>query len=160
VIAVERAAVLTLGMLRFELRIDRIDSLPDDHGAVIVDYKTGTADPTALFGRRPREPQLAMYALCVPDVMGVLFAHVAHDDCRVGGWRSETATELSLPVPPADIAASWQRLVELWRADLTQLATEFALGVAEVAPRDADACRECNLQPLCRIHAVRQFAND
>jgi hypothetical protein len=41
----------------------------------------------------------------------------------------------------------------VWRARLGKLAEEFAAGHAAVDPkRRPQTCRECDLQPFCRIH--------
>jgi ATP-dependent helicase/nuclease subunit B len=45
-----------------------------------------------------------------------------------------------------------QRLPE-WRNVVTELATRFRLGDAEVDPKNPpETCKFCQLQPLCRIH--------
>jgi ATP-dependent helicase/nuclease subunit B len=161
-IAVEQTAGLTLGGLQFDLRIDRINAI-GRHGKVVIDYKTGDTNPQSMLGPRPREPQLAMYALALDGTQAVLCAQVVENACRIMGWKSpapDLADASPLRTPPVDVAAHWQGLLDVWRVDLTRLADEYRRGFAAVAPRDVDACRECDLQPVCRIRARRQFAAD
>jgi hypothetical protein len=73
------------------------------------------------------------------------------------GW-SRDARAMSVPAanvhfssPPADYDRSWEALRVAWFERLTVLATEFRDGVADVQPRDAQACAECDLHALCRI---------
>ena len=55
--------------------------------------------------------------------------------------------------PGVKQAQSWSALVEGWKAELASLATGFAQGSAHVDPkRGLATCRNCDLQPLCRVH--------
>ena len=47
---------------------------------------------------------------------------------------------------------TWEQLVAGWREVMTGLAADFVAGAAGVEPRDAEACKYCDVQPLCRIH--------
>jgi len=158
-IASERAMDLSLGPLAFELQIDRVDEL-DDGGALVIDYKTGATDPSVVFGKRPEEPQLAMYALTIPNVQAIAFARVKRDDCRLVGWSNpsrathgETARHLRSPPLPEQ---SWGDVLDSWRIGLTLLSNEFAAGIADVSPRNASACRQCDLHALCRIREIEK----
>ena len=56
-------------------------------------------------------------------------------------------------IPGVQAAKSWSGLVMTWKRDLAQLASDFAAGEARVDPKKALAtCRQCDLQPLCRVH--------
>ena len=136
-IASERPTALTLGVLEFQLQIDRIDEL-DGGGVLVIDYKTGASNPLAVLGERPEEPQLAMYALSVPNVQAIAFARVKHDECRIVGWSNpsrpgHSATERSLR-PPTPPGQTWEAVLDAWRTNLTHLSGEFAGGVADVSP--------------------------
>ena len=59
---------------------------------------------------------------------------------------------------PAALApgGTWASLEAWWRTQLEALAAEIAEGHAAVAPRVAPSpCRNCGLQPVCRIESVR-----
>ena len=44
--------------------------------------------------------------------------------------------------------------MEFWAYEYGGLATAFRTGEASVAPRNAAACRYCDLQALCRIQRL------
>jgi probable DNA repair protein len=153
-IASERPTSLTLGAFEFQLQIDRIDEL-ESGGMLVIDYKTGASNPLAVLGERPEEPQLAMYALSVANVQAIAFARVKHDDCRIVGWSNPSraghaATERYLRPPPPQ-GQTWAAVLDAWRTTLTHLSNEFMGGVADVSPRSAATCRQCDLHAVCRI---------
>jgi len=157
IVANERETVLSLAGIDFELRIDRVDALEPDGALLVIDYKTGTTRPTVVIADRPDEPQLAMYALSLPNVDAIAFAQVRTGHCRLTGWsqaaRAITPHEqdVRLSPPPQEFKGDWNLLMDAWRDRLTRLADEFRSGVADVTPRDALACRQCNLHALCRV---------
>ena len=157
VVAIERETILSLAGIDFELRIDRVDALEPDGALLVIDYKTGATRPTVVIADRPEEPQLAMYALSLPNVAAIAFAQVRAGECRLTGW-SEASRAITTPdrdvrlsPPPDEFTGDWNVLTHAWRDRLTRLANEFRSGVADVNPRDALACRQCNLHALCRI---------
>jgi hypothetical protein len=49
--------------------------------------------------------------------------------------------------------AGWEAQRQTWRDVLARLAEQFAAGAAQVAPKHGyQTCRNCALQPFCRIH--------
>jgi hypothetical protein len=48
----------------------------------------------------------------------------------------------------------WDGVLEFWQYEYGALASAFRAGAAGVAPRDAAACRYCELQALCRIQRL------
>jgi len=152
---------VSLGGIEFHLRIDRIDDVGE--GLLLIDYKTGPASPNAVLGTRPEEPQLPMYALSLPDSIAIGYAQITQNACRVTGWSQALADQtqdIRLSRPPAPFNGSWDELKHFWSDGLTALANAFRRGVADVDPRDAKACRECDLHALCRISELREFASD
>ena len=73
---VEQRQQFKLGPLTLDLRIDRIDETAA--GLLILDYKTGDANPSHWKGERPDEPQLPLYAVLTQQfeqqLAGVAFA--------------------------------------------------------------------------------------
>ncbi|MDE2090607.1 MAG: PD-(D/E)XK nuclease family protein [Gammaproteobacteria bacterium] len=154
----EQERNVSLGRLVLKTRVDRIDRLPDG-GRVLIDYKSGTADPRKWLGPRPDEPQLPIYAVSDPRAFtAVLFAQLSTGDLRYRGVAehhglvADIAAYDSVRKQPGE-PQDWPALLAHWRAAVTALADEFADGEARVDPKHAaDTCRYCHLQALCRIH--------
>jgi ATP-dependent helicase/nuclease subunit B len=156
--SLETARTVALGAMKLEVKLDRVDRLPDGSLA-IIDYKTGgDAEPGAWLGERPRLPQLPLYVLAVDarQVGAVAFGHVrarrtayagiARDPGVFGGIASFGGRD-----SPRGYA-SWDELLTSWRERLLALAEEYADGDARLAPDPATACRHCHLPGLCRIN--------
>jgi exodeoxyribonuclease-5 len=113
VIACEEKHTVSLGQLRINLVIDRIDELIEDGRRIVLDYKTGsTVDTKTWFGdRRITEPQLPLYAAIVlakadePPVAAVAFAKVRLRECKFEGIAADGDLLLGVPgrrqPPPA-----------------------------------------------------------
>ena len=157
VVSVERATTLLLGDFEFSLQIDRVDSDGDE--VLVLDYKTGDVAANSVFGERPEEPQLPMYALATPDTSAVAFAELRLGECRLNGWarRPQSSRPIRLRLP-LDEDGDWGRMMEAWRRRLSTLTDEFVAGAIDVRPRDAKACEECDLHALCRIREIERIA--
>jgi len=157
VLPVEDRRTVSVGPLALDVRLDRVDETAAGE-RVVIDYKTGPATLGALLRPRLEEPQLPLYATAAePGAAAAAFAQVRPGEMKfVGLARAEGI--LPDVRPPADAArngarADWADQVAFWRRELETLAAEFAAGRAEVAPRRGlETCRECGLQPLCRVH--------
>jgi hypothetical protein len=126
-----------------------MDKLADGTHA-IIDYKTGSrATPNDWMGERPEEPQLPLYVVSAQEpVSAVAFAKLKTGDMKFAGF-SQNEKE----IPGVKPAKSWSGLVQYWKTELEGLATGFAEGEASVDPKKGLAtCRNCDLQPLCRVH--------
>ena len=152
VVAIEQARPLQIGSLSFNGRIDRMDRLLEGgmRGAhVLVDYKTGAQlTPQMWMTDRPDEPQLPLYAVSAPeDVGAVAFAKLKTGSMRFMGFsRAKDAI-------PGLKPCAWDELLGQWKASLEGLAAGYAGGDARVDPKKGLAtCRNCDLQPLCRVH--------
>lgn len=156
----ERRVEMRFGALELTGKIDRIDETPA--GSVLIDYKTGRAGKNAWRPEaRIADPQLPAYALALdPPPAAIAFARLTTDDVRFDGLAE---TDVGIP-DVVELASAgrawkafddWQNLLALWRGHLETLAGAFVAGRAEVDPRDAQACRYCDLHALCRI-AERQ----
>ena len=154
----EQPHPVKLDRLALNTRVDRIDRLPDG-GRVLIDYKSGEADPRRWLGARPDEPQLPIYAVSDPQPpAAVLFAQLRTGDLRYRGFAEqhglvpEVNAYSGLRKQPDD-PQDWMALLAHWRTTVAALADEFVHGEARVAPkRGAETCRYCHLGALCRIH--------
>jgi hypothetical protein len=114
--SIEHSLDLTDSGVVIELRIDRLDRLPDGR-VVIIDYKTG-AEKKFLDGQgNPREIQLVAYACAVDaPVAGLALANV---DSRAVGFHG-VGDGFGGPEDWQEKLASWTALVHSACADLAR----------------------------------------
>jgi ATP-dependent helicase/nuclease subunit B len=139
--------------LAFKVRLDRVDRLADG-ARVLIDYKTGSANPDWR-GARPDNPQLPIYALLRPE--GLVAVAYARVNAAVPGFVAE-AERRNIFTPRSQISnlegmPNFAALVQVWAQRIEAIAAAFATGRAEVAPTPK-ACKSCDLQGLCRIPAA------
>ena len=141
---------ISLGPLRLNLRVDRIDSTAG--GPLILDYKTGAATPADWLSERPEAPQLPLYAIVAAneELGGVAFANLrAGDDLALKGFADSPAV---LAKSSRMEAATLADQVDQWRQYLTALAEAFAAGDARVDPKAyPQTCTRCTQRILCRL---------
>jgi probable DNA repair protein len=144
------------GGLRFRVRLDRVDRLPDGT-EVILDYKTGPVQVSALHGDdRPDDLQLALYARHhAAPVAGVAWAVVRRGECGFTGLAREGdclpgVRSAGRCLKLDDDADAWRTLHEVWDAALDTLIAEARHGDARVDPKPR-ACQRCPLPGLCRV---------
>jgi probable DNA repair protein len=142
--------------LQLRLRVDRVDRLADGR-KLILDYKTGEAGPDDWFGARPDDPQLPLYAVTSGETVAALgFARVRPRRHAFAGLAESAGLVPGLETPagagPVAGGAVWPELLNYWRRSLEDLAAAFRTGDARVDPKNAQACRECDLHAFCRIH--------
>jgi len=150
VAAVEDKRTLVIGPLTLRGKLDRVDQLKDGR-RIVIDYKS-TAEPAgAWLGERPDAPQLPLYLVASePDAVAIAFAQVKAGDMKFAALAMEEAL---LPVKKALPELGWDEQVADWRRVLARLAAQFAAGEAAVHPKNPQtSCRNCDVQPLCRIH--------
>jgi len=145
------------GSNRFDVRIkaDRIDR--DAYGRrILIDYKSGAKQRVRQWiGERIEEPQLPLYALA---------AALGHEDAvsfaslRAGemGFEGLAGEDVGIEGIAAcdgkrNHPEDWDAVLQAWREQIDSLAAEFANGECRVTPRDANACRYCGLEAVCRI---------
>lgn len=160
---------LALGGIALGFRIDRVDALTAG-GLAIIDYKSGRAPgPARWFAARPAGTQVGLYALAqrerTPDepVVAVAFAQLKAGAVTVNGLAADAAVWpglRTLPGAKGVTLAAWTDVEPAWRTAYGALAAEFRSGAAAVAPRDAAACRLCDLQSLCRIQRLDDATPD
>jgi ATP-dependent helicase/nuclease subunit B len=145
--------------LSFKVRIDRVDRLADG-ARVLIDYKTGSANPDWR-GARPDNPQLPIYALLRPE--GLVAVAYARVNAAIPGFVAE-AERRDIFKPRSRNSSlegmpNFAALVQVWAQRIEAIAAAFAAGRAEVAPT-LKACKSCDLQGLCRIPAALEEPDD
>jgi ATP-dependent helicase/nuclease subunit B len=148
--ALEDKRNLAIGPLTLRGKLDRVDELEDGR-RIVIDYKSTAEPSSAWLGERPDAPQLPLYLIATePDAVAIAFAQVKAGQMK---FAALAADETLLPVRKSLPDIGWEAQVAAWRGVLTQLATQFAAGEAAVDPKNPrTTCRNCDLQPLCRIH--------
>ena len=160
----EQLYVEQVGPLQIRLKVDRIDELTDGR-RIVIDYKTGgKIDPKDFLTQPLIEPQLPVYAVADAgkEIAGVVFARLRRSECKFAGMASDAgmlkgAKDFSSYSQAQELDIdSWDDLLSFWRNELTQLASDFAAGKAEVRPYDTKrSCEYCDLIGLCRISEVK-----
>jgi probable DNA repair protein len=157
VVATEAKTPLAFGGVEVQARLDRMDRLASG-GYAMIDYKTGEARIAAWFGDRLDEPQLPMYALGAKErVDAVAFARVkAGEFCFKGLARHDGLLPDVNTVEKSRTASKdyrgWDDLNAKWRAALEAIGRSYALGDANVDPRDGPkTCEMCDQQTFCRV---------
>jgi RecB family exonuclease len=130
-------------------------------GEIILDYKTGVANPADWQGDRPDAPQLPLYAVVagVPELVGIAFASVRPGKGReIRGFASQRNV---LPKVPRDGIRDLQGQVEEWRKVLTALAEDFHGGRPEARPKNyPETCKYCQQRVLCRLDIATLTADE
>jgi ATP-dependent helicase/nuclease subunit B len=147
----EEKLAATVGELKLQVRVDRIDAV--DGGRVIIDYKTGMLTGVSWDGPRPDEPQLPLYAGFgqIDHLKGVLLGRVREDNVkfigRVEDARLVMPGDSKLIRPPYSAA-----MLQDWQHVLLDLGRQFLNGEAQVDPKQyPKTCQFCDLPGLCRI---------
>jgi ATP-dependent helicase/nuclease subunit B len=147
----EEKLAATVGDLKLQVRVDRIDAVAG--GRVIIDYKTGMLNGVSWDGPRPDEPQLPLYAGFgqIDHLKGVLLGRVREDNVKFIGRVEDARTvmpgdaKLTRPPYSADMLRGWQDV-------LGDLGQQFLRGEAQVDPKQyPKTCKFCDLPGLCRI---------
>jgi len=144
---------------RFEVRIDRVDSI-EGGGFAILDYKSGEPRPLRWQGDLIRDPQLIAYLLAESgrNVQALANVSLANGRAKFTGKSSRKGLlpdvnglpGLSVHKnPPEEIDAAWRRQTAEWVQLVRELAAEYIAGRATVEPAP-DVCRLCSLTTLCR----------
>ena len=149
----ENAPEVAVGPLRLRLRVDRLDAT--EGGVVLIDYKTGDANPSSWKGDRMDAPQLPLYSLlpAAGDLAGIAFGVVRPGkEMKVNGFQ--TSIGLLHNRSRAGVH-DLEAKREEWRVVLDELATRFYQGDVRVDPKQpAKTCKYCASRPFCRFEAT------
>ena len=150
-----------VGPLRLSVIVDRVDLVDDGGGKagaeamepaeMILDYKTGRAEPGDWQTDRPNAPQVPLYAILsqAPRIAGVAFAKVQlGKQMDLHGY----ATKKGLLTKGPTLEGTMGAQIQEWRRVLTDLAQEFAAGDARVRPKEYPrTCQYCAQRLVCRL---------
>jgi ATP-dependent helicase/nuclease subunit B len=161
-----------VGPLRLRVIVDRVDLVDDGGGEqgeeatepaeMIIDYKTGKAEPSDWLTDRPDAPQLPLYAVLssADRIAAVAFAKVRlGEEMSLHGY----ATSSELLTKPARLKeiGTLAAQIEDWRRVLTQLAEQFAKGDVRVQPKQyPKTCEYCAQRLVCRLDPIALQANE
>jgi len=140
------------------MKADRMDE--DGSGRrILIDYKTGAKQAVSRWLKeRIEEPQLPQYALAAGlDADGaVAFARVRSGDMAYEGLCGEDIGISGIVACDGRRGAprDWRHVLDEWRENINALAAEFVDGRCDVSPRDANVCRYCGLEAICRIGEI------
>jgi ATP-dependent helicase/nuclease subunit B len=131
-----------------QVRIDRVDRLPDGTLA-LIDYKTGEPKKEDWLGARPSQPQLLVYLRAMEEgtVAALANAHVTAEGATFRGVADSAGR---LPRVAAAGGDAWPRQVRTWRRLVEQSVSDFVEGRALRDPIEG-ACETCHLHAFCRI---------
>lgn len=153
---IEEKKTVSLAGLPLNLRVDRVDRLPDN-SVLLIDYKSGQPSAKDLLTDRPKEPQLLVYAAAVDEhVDGVYIAQVRGREARAQGMA---AREHFPEGRKSKNAPSWDAERDTVHGRLEKLAREFLEGHAAVDPQK-DACTFCGVKLLCRVAEAGKAGED
>lgn len=123
--------------LALKLQLDRLDRVHTEFGPryLVIDYKTGLAEPRDWRGTQIREPQLPLYAttpdlhsLQVPSIDGICFARVDENQpalLAATNWCQRLTQD-----EPGDKAWKyiWAEEIEAWQQQLDSLVEQYIQG--------------------------------
>ncbi len=157
VLPTEQQRTVQVGPLALTVRLDRVDESAAGE-RIVIDYKTGEPGLGSILRPRPEDPQLPLYAtVAEPGAAAAAFGQVRAGGMRFVGLARADGVLPGVKTPAAagrhGAQPDWTAQVAFWRRELENLAVEYASGRADVAPRRGlQTCRECDVQPFCRIH--------
>jgi exodeoxyribonuclease-5 len=155
-IACEAEKKVLIGGIEVKLKIDRIHQL-ESGGIEFVDYKTGQKPDIKSWGEaRIIEPQLPIYATFYDEsynVTGVQFGMVkTAEHAFLGVANIDFDVDIDKRKPKfIQKFASWQHLLEHWRASIEAIAQEIKAGEAVVKFDDDKNLAYCEVIPLLRL---------
>ncbi len=163
VVGLEQKQKISFAGVEINTRIDRIDQL-DDGRLVLIDYKTGSASPSAWFGSRPDDPQLPLYVISQDrEVAALVFGKLTSSELKFSGIAADDGLLPGVKVFHASRGVqheSWEQVISDWRVVLGELGNEFRGGEAAVNPKNEMSCRYCDLHSFCRISEQQYRLSD
>lgn len=160
----EEEAFLELGPLELAMRLDRVESMGQEGGCLVLDYKTGTRKVylSHLNPANLRASQLPAYALATEGALGVGYVYLNEKGIEFSGVLDpELALEKGEAVAGVDPSAdrirgyeTWPALIDAWRIALENAAGQLTGGDARVQMDRNDNRARGQYQILSRIHEL------
>lgn len=125
IVGVEQEIEFEQSGVHLDLRVDRIDRLPDD-SLLIADYKTGL--PKKLLDRygEPHDLQLVVYACALDDAIGgLVLINIDSRSIEYRGIGASTAWD-------GKRAAEWSERLASWKERVSQAIRQIAAGDARI----------------------------
>ena len=160
----EEEAFLELGPLELAMRLDRVESMGQEGGCLVLDYKTGTRK-TYLSHLNPenlRASQLPAYALATEGALGVGYVYLNEKGIEFSGVLDPELVlekgEAVAGIYPSTRSfrgyETWQALIDAWRIALENAAGQLTGGDARVQMDHYDNRARGQYQILSRIHEL------
>ncbi|MCY3885789.1 MAG: PD-(D/E)XK nuclease family protein [Gammaproteobacteria bacterium] len=157
VVEVEKEYALELEGFTFKLRVDRVDRT-EFLSALVIDYKTGTVALSNWSEPRPRDPQMPLYSMAVPDCDGLAYEQIDGLSIKMKGIASRATREKGIALPDKQFKAGFKQMKNEWRDAVSAIAREFKEGVATVNPTFPNyICRSCHLDSFCRTFSETEM---
>lgn len=147
--------------VHFNLRIDRLDQYPDGSYR-IIDYKTGLSNRADWLSARPQNPQLIIYALCIPSTTSIAYASLnpdhygysgyGHSSDDINGIKPISSIVLSSPDAVTKTMNSWPKQISMWQNSMKQLVSDYQSSSLQTNPHAGSTCNFCQLQSVCRYY--------
>jgi len=142
-VATELERTVSIGALTLQIRLDRLDDLADG-GELVIDYKTGAFTPVGWKQSRLTDSQLPLYAVTGGEPGGRSCRGIAAIQFQVPDVKLRGVGDKALAIDGVAMPAKffrvenlgWEAVLQRWRAQLEQLAAEFAAGDFRVNPAD------------------------
>jgi ATP-dependent helicase/nuclease subunit B len=164
----EQGSSQDLGGLVLSIRPDRVDVMPDGR-ELILDYKTGKANPLDWLKERPGSVQLPVYLVARGSRgRGALYVSLSAGNVMFTGaladgdlMQPDTQACKQLDWAGKSGHGDWDELLSSWRDHFARLAQKYRQGDARVDPADrGKACEYCHLGTLCRVKESERVASE
>ncbi len=157
---VEHATDISLAGMTLNLRIDRIDEVTNGKTTnfKLIDYKSGNCAIRDVAGARPKDPQLAIYAVAFlqkdREVDDVVYIQLKDGKLKNRFSWSEYYKRNQKNIDPVDV--EFGRRERGWEQKLDKLAAQYVAGEASANPLPY-ACEYCHVPRVCRITSQAEY---
>ena len=141
VVEIESAKVISIANHDLKVRLDRVDST--NEGLHLIDYKTGTVNPSDWLGIPPLAPQMPLYLSDHNSVYAnASYACLNKNIIGLKGYEQ-------IRKKP-----DWQEFITDAKAGIQTLIKELESNTSKTAPKTNTTCNNCNLKSICRPNSI------